>query len=73
MGYTTLAIAQKIQKGGKIYALDLNEEWTGVGKEHWIKAGVEDKIELMLGSAVESLDKLIADGKRDLCTIFLIF
>jgi predicted O-methyltransferase YrrM len=62
MGYTTLAIAQKLPKGGKIYALDISEEWTGVGKQQWEKAGVADKVELMIGGAVESLDKLIADG-----------
>ena len=62
MGSTTLALAQKLPKDGKIYALDVNEEWTGIGKEHWEKAGVADKINLIIGSAVDSLDKLIADG-----------
>ena len=32
MGYTTLAIAEKLPQDGKIYALDVNAEWAGIGK-----------------------------------------
>jgi caffeoyl-CoA O-methyltransferase len=43
-------------------ALDLSVEYTEVARRYWQLAGVADKIELRLGSALASLDRLIDDG-----------
>ena len=63
-GYTTLAMAQSLPDSGKIVGLDVSEEFTNVGKPYWKEAGVVDKIDLRLGPALESLDKMIQDGKE---------
>jgi predicted O-methyltransferase YrrM len=61
-GYSALAVAMALPAGGRITACDVSEEWTSVARKHWRKAGVADKIDLRLAPALETLDKLIAEG-----------
>jgi len=63
-GYTTLAMAQSLPDSGKLVGLDVSEEFTNVGKPYWKEAGVADKIDLRLGPALESLDKMIEHGEE---------
>ena len=57
-GYSALAVALALPKDGKIICCDISEEWTNVGKPFWKKAGVEKKIDLRIGPALETLKKL---------------
>ena len=34
-----------------------------IGRKHWESSGLSDKIDLRIGPAVETLDKMIADGE----------
>ncbi len=61
-GYSSLAVACALPPGGKLVACDVNEETTAIARRYWKEAGVEDKIELRLGPATESMDALIAEG-----------
>ncbi len=60
-GFTTYTMAKALPDDGKILALDISREFTGLGEKMWEKGGVRDKIDLRLGDAVESFDKLIED------------
>eukprot|EP00345_Euplotes_harpa_P005782 CAMPEP_0168327086 /NCGR_PEP_ID=MMETSP0213-20121227/5693_1 /TAXON_ID=151035 /ORGANISM="Euplotes harpa, Strain FSP1.4" /LENGTH=177 /DNA_ID=CAMNT_0008329933 /DNA_START=153 /DNA_END=686 /DNA_ORIENTATION=+ len=60
-GYSSLCMAEGLPEDGKLYCLDVSEEWTDIGKKYWELAGVQDKIELILAPAVETLDKFIED------------
>jgi predicted O-methyltransferase YrrM len=62
-GYSALAIAQALPQDGRLVACDVSKEWTDVAREYWRKAGVEDRIDLRLAPALETLNKLIADGQ----------
>ena len=55
-GYSALCFAEALPEDGKLYCLDTSEEWTNVAKEYWEKAGVSDKIELILDEGVKTLD-----------------
>lgn len=59
-GYSTLAVAEVLPAGGKITALDISEDWTGIGRRYWKEAGVEDKIDLILGDACKTMEGLCA-------------
>jgi len=61
-GYSSLSVALALPADGKIVACDVSEEWTGIAREFWKKAGVADKIELRLAPALQSLDALLAEG-----------
>jgi len=57
-GYSALAVALALPKDGSIVCCDVSEEWTAVGKPFWKKAGVDKKIDLRIGPALETLKKL---------------
>ena len=62
-GYSSLVTALALPPGGRVIACDVNEEYTAIGRAHWQKAGVADKIDLRLGPATETLAALIEDGR----------
>ena len=61
-GYSALCLARGVGARGRVVCLDRSEEWTAVAREHWARAGVAERIELRLGDARESLDRLRAEG-----------
>lgn len=62
-GYSALSVALALPQNGQVIACDVNEEWTAIAKKYWEKAGVNEKIDLRLAPAEETLDQLIADGE----------
>lgn len=61
-GYSSLIAALALPEDGSIVACDVSEEWTSIARRYWREAGVEEKIDLRLGPALESLDGLVASG-----------
>ena len=61
-GYSALVVAEALPDDGRVVACDVSEEWTAVGRPFWERAGVADKIDLVLGPAVRTLDRLVAGG-----------
>ncbi len=61
-GYGTLGMALALPEGGKVVTLDVNADWSAIGRRFWREAGVLDRIEMRLGLALESLDGLLAEG-----------
>ena len=57
-GYSALAVALALPEDGSIVCCDVSEEWTAVGKPFWKRAGVEKKIDLRIGPALETLKNL---------------
>ena len=57
-GYSALSVALALPPNGKIVCCDVSEEWTSIARRYWKKAGVERKIELRLGPALETLKEL---------------
>jgi caffeoyl-CoA O-methyltransferase len=68
-GYSSICIARGLPAKGKLLCLDVSEEWTAIARKYWARARVEDKIELRLGPAAESLAKLPASRKFDFAFI----
>ena len=62
-GYSSLAVALALPAEGSMICCDVSEEWTTVARRYWKRAGVAHKIELRIGSAVETLDALLASGE----------
>lgn len=61
-GYTTLAIALGLRDDGRVVACDIDAETAEVGRPYWREAGVEDRIDLRIGPADETLAALIDGG-----------
>jgi predicted O-methyltransferase YrrM len=62
-GYSTLCVASALPADGRVVACDVNEEWTTIARRYWHEAGVVERIELHLAPAVETLDRLLAEGQ----------
>ena len=62
-GYSSLCVALALPSNGKIVACDVSEEYTAIARRYWEAAGVANKISLQLGPAINTLDKLIAEGQ----------
>lgn len=62
-GYSSLAVAQALPDDGEIVACDLNADYARIALQHWQAAGVEDKINLRLAPAMETLDALLEEGQ----------
>ena len=61
-GYSSTAVALALPEEGRLTACDISEEFTSVARRYWKKAGVEEKIDLVLGPATETLDGLVGGG-----------
>jgi predicted O-methyltransferase YrrM len=61
-GYSALCVALALPPDGKVVACDVSEEWTAIARGYWKKAGVDAKIDLRLAPALETLDRLLAEG-----------
>jgi O-methyltransferase len=61
-GYSALAMALALPPDGRLITLDVNRDWSEIGRQAWREAGVEGRIEVRIGLALESLDQLLAGG-----------
>lgn len=68
-GYSALCIARGLADDGHLLCCDVSEEWTAIGREHWDRAGVGDKIELRLGPAGDTLSALPLEPAYDLAFV----
>jgi predicted O-methyltransferase YrrM len=71
-GHATLAMALALPGGGRVTTLDVNQDWQAMGRRHWQAAGVEERIVFREGPALDSLDALLAEGRRDSFDLALI-
>jgi len=62
-GYSALAVALALPPDGRILACDISDEFTRIGRPYWERAGVADKIDLVLEPALHTLDARLAMGE----------
>jgi caffeoyl-CoA O-methyltransferase len=60
-GYSLLSVALALPPGGRIIGCDISDEWTSVAREYCARAGVEDRVELRIGDARQTLAALLAE------------
>ena len=68
-GYSALAIARGLPDDGHLLCCDVSEEWTAIARRAWADAGVDDKIELQLAPAADTLRALPDEEYVDLAFI----
>jgi caffeoyl-CoA O-methyltransferase len=63
MGYSSSWIALAMPPEGRIVACDVSEENMAIARQTWREAGVDEKIDLRIAPALETLDGLISSGQ----------
>jgi caffeoyl-CoA O-methyltransferase len=70
-GYSALSVALALPEDGRVVALDVSREYTDRARRYWEEAGMQQRIDLRLGPALESLDRMVAnrEGPFDMAFI----
>lgn len=68
-GLSSIAIARGLADGGRLVCFDVSEEFTAIARRYWRRAGLDDRIELRVGPAAQTLATLPAGPHLDLVFI----
>jgi len=68
-GYSSLTVGRVLPPGAKMLCCDVSDEWTSIARRYWAKAGIDDRIELRIGPAIETLRSLPAGPSVDFAII----
>ncbi|MFI2665083.1 O-methyltransferase [Micromonospora carbonacea] len=68
-GMSSLAIARGLAEGGQLTCFDISAEYTDVARRYWARAGVDDRIELRIGPAGDTLRELPHERHLDFAFI----
>ena len=68
-GYSAISIARGLGPEGRLLCCDVNEEWTGIARKYFPRAGVADRIELKIAPAIETLRALPSGESLDFAFI----
>ena len=64
-GYSAVVIARCLPAGGKLYTCEREPHHAEVARESFARAGVADRIEILEGTAIDSLAGLESEGPFD--------
>ncbi len=64
-GYSALIVALNLPDDGRLIACDISDEFTSIAQRYWQEAGVDRKISLHIAPALETLDRLLANGESE--------
>ena len=70
-GYSALSVAQALPANGAVVCLDVSKEFTDRARKYWKEAGVDGKIDLRLGPAVDEMDRMIAAKEGPFDFVFI--
>jgi caffeoyl-CoA O-methyltransferase len=62
MGYSSSWIALAMPVGSRLVACEASQEYAAIARSTWRAVEVEDRVELRLGPALDSLSRLLAEG-----------
>jgi predicted O-methyltransferase YrrM len=63
-GYSTTALARAVGSGGRVVSLEFKPEHAEVARANLARAGVDDRVEVIVGAALDTLPQLGERGER---------
>ena len=64
-GYSSTVMALAMPEDSQLIAFDISEEYTRTARIFWKKAGLDQRVKLVLGNAKESLKDFLQAGERE--------
>ena len=59
-GYSTIQLARAVGPGGRVITLEYEPKHAEVARENLARAGVDDRVEVIVGAALDTLPTLVA-------------
>jgi predicted O-methyltransferase YrrM len=70
-GYSTIWLGRALPPDGRLVTLEIDPAAAAVARQNLARAGLADRVELMLAPAAESLRQLAADGVEPFDLVFI--
>ncbi|RDL37117.1 S-adenosyl-L-methionine-dependent methyltransferase [Venustampulla echinocandica] len=70
-GYSAIWLAKALPSGGKVITLELDPKSAAVAESNIKNAGFEDKVEVRVGPALETLEKMSKGGEEKFDLVFI--
>ena len=70
-GFSTTWLARALPSDGKVITLELDQKHAEVARKNLDRAGVGDKVEIRVGRAIDSLQKMVTQGEAAFDVIFI--
>src|SRR4051794_38545066 len=68
-GYSSVCLARGLTEGGRMICCDVSAEFTARAVQAWKEAGLDDRVELRLGPAADTLRAMPTEASIDLAFI----
>jgi predicted O-methyltransferase YrrM len=70
-GYSTIVVARALADGGRLISLEANPEYAAVATRNIAAAGLEDRVVVRVGPALEALPELADEGAGPFDLVFI--
>lgn len=70
-GYSTIWLARGLADGGHVVTLELNPDYAAVARANIANAGLADRVEVRIGTALDALAALDAEGAGPFDLVFI--
>ena len=70
-GYSTIWLARAVGPSGRVVTLEVSERHAAVARENLRRAGVEERVEIRLGAALDTLPRLAEERVEPFDLVFI--
>lgn len=70
-GYSTIWLARGLSNGGQLVSLEASEKHADVARKNIEHAGLSEKVEIIIGPALDSLPTLVDDDRAPFDLVFI--
>ena len=70
-GYSTIWLARAVTPGGRVVTLELNSAFAELARSNLARAGLAERVEVLVGPALETLPLLAPEASGPFDLIFL--
>ena len=70
-GYSTIWMARGMAEGGRLITLEYEAKHAEVAMANLVRAGLSDRVEIRVGRALETLPKLVEEGRGPFDLVFI--
>jgi O-methyltransferase len=70
-GLSALAFAEGMGPGGRVTTIDRNRAWVEIAQKHWNAAGIDERIDVVIGEAIDILTRLTTSANARFDLVFI--